>query len=450
MKVKSTSGRCVLSRRGFFKIGGGVLAGSMVAGCTISRKEESEKIKRYKTLGMTGFKVSDIALGCGPVKDANVVRYAYDRGINYFDTAEGYGNGASEKAIGRAMKYMDRKKIWITTKLRITDEDSENRIIDRVRRSLERLNTDYIDSLYIWGVTDAKLLNHKGFHSAARLLKAEGRLKHIGVSSHGPRRKGQDSMEKVLCSAAEDGRFDLLLMVYNFMNREEAEKIIAVCKKRGVGTTAMKTRPGVLEVESFNPENPTDRQSETIERMMKRGMSREKAVERIKKMIEQQQETLKKTESFIKKYGIKSKDQLDRVSVQWVLNNPDMDTVCIGMADFESIDKYIPLSGTSLSFESKMFLKDFELAYNNLYCRHGCTICTENCSYDLPVSTIMRYSYYFKIQGREKYAMEKYAGLGKLNGSLCETCNAPCEVKCPYGVAIQSNLLAAHSILSFV
>ena len=47
---------------------------------------------------------------------AYVVRYAYDKGVNYFDTAEGYGNGAAERAIGEAMQHMDRDKIFIASK----------------------------------------------------------------------------------------------------------------------------------------------------------------------------------------------------------------------------------------------------------------------------------------------------------------------------------------------
>ena len=70
-----------------------------------------------RMLGRTGFKVSEISLGCGHISDANVVRYAYDHGVNYFDTAEGYGNGDSERKIGEAMAKLDRKKIFITTKM---------------------------------------------------------------------------------------------------------------------------------------------------------------------------------------------------------------------------------------------------------------------------------------------------------------------------------------------
>ena len=79
------------------------------------------------------------------------------------------------------------------------------------------------------------LANQMAHHLAEEMtrFKAEGKLKYAGVSSHGPRGSG-DSMERVLCAAAEDGRFDLMLLVYNFMNREAGEKILKACKKNNV------------------------------------------------------------------------------------------------------------------------------------------------------------------------------------------------------------------------
>ena len=82
-------------------------------------EQEKPKIRRYRTLGRTNFKVSDLAIG-GWGKEANVYRYAYDHGINYFDTGESYGNGDSERKIGEALQHMDRKKVFITTKLILT------------------------------------------------------------------------------------------------------------------------------------------------------------------------------------------------------------------------------------------------------------------------------------------------------------------------------------------
>jgi len=76
-----------------------------------SEPEEILKIKNYKTLGRTGFKVSDIASG-SPRSEA-VLRALLKSGVNYIDTGEQYGNGNNERLIGKVLKEFDRKKIQV-------------------------------------------------------------------------------------------------------------------------------------------------------------------------------------------------------------------------------------------------------------------------------------------------------------------------------------------------
>jgi len=436
-----------LSRRTFLKIGGVAVAGSTLSLTgTSCQKQDESRIKGYRTLGRTGFKASEIAFGGDPAT-TEVVRYAYDKGINYFDTAETYLGGDSERRIGKAMQFMDRSKIFITTKLKFDMDATEEHIIDRFRKCLERMQTDYADALFIHGADNAQIVKHEGFHSAVEKLKAEGRVKHAGLSCHGPEDEEGESMESVLTPAIEDGRFDLLLMTYNFLNEVEAERVLAACKARNIGTTAMKTSPGVIEIETFDPDNPTETQSYMLWRFEKEGFSREVAIERIRSSLKDQESTQKKIEPFAKKYGVVSNEELRKVCAQWVLSNPDMHTVCFTVVGFEEVDMFVPLSGTKVDQLAIDFLNDFQLAYGNQYCRHGCNQCTANCAYRLPVSRIMRYSYYFTMQGREKYAIGKYRELEEKNASRCVTCEAPCTGTCPYGVNIQANLASAHSLL---
>jgi len=444
-----------ISRRNFVKVGGAVIAGTTLNLSPVKnlaqQTDEEKKIIQYRTLGRTGFKVSDIAMGGTRSNEANVVRYAYDKGINYFDTGETYTRGASESAIGGAQQFIDRKKIFITTKLHLRDDETKESILDRFRKCLERLQTEYTDALYIHNPPSVAFLNHDGYHAAIKQLKAEGRVKFAGISCHGPRRSDEgDSMEKVCLAAAEDGRFDLMLFIYNFMNHEPGEKILAACKKNNVGTSAMKTSPGRLQVDPLDPENLTEQQEEYIKRMVGRGSTREEAIQRMQDRVKSQQEDFEKTKPFAEKYGIKTDDQLRLTSIQWVLQNPDMQTVCISFSDFDLVDKVVPLSGTKMSENDRKFLEEYKLVYDNQYCRHGCTACITKCPHQLPVSSIMRYAYYYQCQGREKDAMQKYARLAGLDASHCMNCDAPCLSACPYGVQVQANLLQAHSLLTFV
>jgi predicted aldo/keto reductase-like oxidoreductase len=404
-------------------------------------------ITRYRTLGRTGFRVSDIAMGNG-AKESNLVRYAYDHGINYFDTGESYGNGTHERTIGGAMKHMDRSKIFVTTKLELEEGDTERSILDRYGKCLERLETGYVDALFMHAVYHADTLKNEGFHAAVKKLKADDKLRFAGLSCHGPRETDQDSMEQVLGTAVEDGRFDLVLMSYNFMNFEAAERILALCRQHDVGTTAMKTAPGANEIKAFDPEHPTGDYLAYIERKEKEGQSREEIVEEIQSWLARQQKTYDNTKPFREKYGVASASEMRATAIKWVLQNDDMHAVCVRMRSFEEVDRFVALSGSKLELAERRFLDEFRVAHNGLYCRHGCAECLGRCSEGLAVSTIMRYSYYFIGQGREKEAMGSYARLGEANGARCLGCSAPCDGACPYGVDIRANMLSAHGLLT--
>ena len=104
---RAEADRNKLSRRSFVRAGGATLAGGLAAaavGSPSNLSGESTRqgphIRSYKTLGRTGWRVSDIGFGTGPLREPGLVRAAFDRGINYFDTAESYCNGSAERTIG--------------------------------------------------------------------------------------------------------------------------------------------------------------------------------------------------------------------------------------------------------------------------------------------------------------------------------------------------------------
>jgi predicted aldo/keto reductase-like oxidoreductase len=255
-------------------------------------------------------------------------------------------------------------------------------------------------------------------------------------------------MEKVLGAAIEDGRFDLMLFSYNFMNFEEPERVLALAKEKNIGTTAMKTAPGSSDPPEFDPENPTDEFLGYIEKMEKQGMSREEAIQGIKDWIAGSKDAYEKTAPFREKYGLTDRIELRDTAIKWVLQNEDMHTVCVSMSDFEQVERFVALSGQKLKMAENRYLDEYRLAHNGLYCRHGCSECFGKCPEGLPVSTIMRYSYYFTGQGREKEAMGKYARLDDRNGARCLGCSAPCAGACPHGLDIRASVLTAHSLLT--
>jgi len=442
-----------VSRRQFLFAGGAAAAASGLPGIARADEEqEKPKIKRHRTLGRTGFEVSDISIG-GSGKEANVYRYAYDHGINYFDTGEAYGNGDSERKIGEALQHMDRKKVFITTKVVPKERDTQQTFLDRFDKCQERLRTNYVDALFIHQAMNVGALNNEAFHAAVKRLKADGRLRFAGVSNHGSFwRNHEENMEEVLVAAAEDGRFDLMLMAYNFMNREKGDRVLAACKRNNVGTTAMKTAPGTMKTDPFDPENPAEEWAGYIKRQVDKGEKREDVIQEIQSYLQDQ---IAKTEKaftdakpFMEEHGLTDKQGLAMAAVQWVLSNPDMHTVCITLQVFDDIDRYLPLSGTTTTRAQMLALDRYRVAASSLYCRHACNDCFGACPKAVPVSTVMRYAYYFTEQAREKHAMSKYHRLGFGDELPCESCSGPCAGACPFGVNIKANLLAAHGLLT--
>jgi len=418
--LRPEADRNKLSRRSFVISGGATLAGGLAAAAAGSPSSlsgqpapQDPRIQSYKTLGRTGWRVSDIGFGTGPLREPTLVRAAFDKGINYFDTAESYGNGAAERTIGEALPHIGRENVFIATKAVFRGGETESEVLDRIRQSLERLKTDYIDAYSMHHTPTIEFLDHPGYHAAIERLKAEGRVRFSGVSYHGPSRSGQGNMAEVLSAAADDGRFDMMLLVYNFMNSEQGNQVLTACKANDVGTTIMKSAPGVLHFDSFDPDSMTDEQK-----------------------------------SFAERYGLRTADQLRLGSIQWVLQNPDAHAVCVSLNDFDNIDRVVGISGTRLSQADAGLLDGLARAVNSRYCRHGCVECAGECPREVPVSRIMRYAFYFEGQGREKHAMSRYAQLAGSNGSACVDCSAPCETACPHGFQVRTQMSKAHQQLT--
>jgi predicted aldo/keto reductase-like oxidoreductase len=466
-KPMTDASREPISRRRFVQTGGAALAGSAAlaggafplptaadrgssVGASLYRGpfDRTAQVKAWKTLGRTGFEASDVGMGSVPLRDAAVVRYAFDKGVNYFDTAEGYGNGTAERVIGEALKDVDRQKFFLTTKIGVSGRDTEETIRNRFRSCQERLGLDMIDAFYMHGPSSVEALGNPAFHTVCDQLKSEGRLRFVGLSYHGPRGPQGTSMADLCCAAAEDGRFDLMLFVYSFMNREEGDRILAACRERNVGTTAMKTSPGTFRYDPVDPENLTEEQQRNVERLTSRGRSREQAIQSLRQQADRQREGYEQTRPFIERYGVSSEEELRLASIHWVMQNPLMQSACVSFTDFDLVDKVVPLSGEPMGTEGRALVDGYGRLLDDQYCRHGCNACSAACPAGVPVSTIMRYAYYFESQGLERMAMQKYAALTEPDVRACFGCEAPCNEACPYGLNVQSQLVHAHARLT--
>jgi aryl-alcohol dehydrogenase-like predicted oxidoreductase len=292
------------------------------------------KIKAFRILGRTGFKVSDLAIGS--VYDEGLYGTMLDAGFNYIDTAESYPGHHS--LIAKAIKGRDRKSIFITTKMEVKKDHSKEDFLRRARKALQELNTEYVDCMMMHCPEKAEILKTEPFHAAMQQLKAEGRIRYVGVSNHGSFwfRDPEESMEKVLLAAANDGRFDVFLMAYNFLQMDQAERVLDVCKEKKIGTTLMKSTPVHKYFILKSRVEKLKKEKKEIHQFYKDGLVRFK-------------DKYDRAEKFIKKYDLKSPEQIREAAIRFVLENPKVNTVCCSLRTYDELELILPLSGSKLS-----------------------------------------------------------------------------------------------------
>jgi predicted aldo/keto reductase-like oxidoreductase len=432
-----------LNRRNFLKRSS---AGILGAGILGNRKpdpglgdagEDPPKIKGYKTLGRTGFRVSDISLG--QFFSESTVRAALDSGINLIETSEQYGRGNQERTLGNILQDYRREDLFILTKISywLKEYPTPEEVISRAEASMERFQTDYLDCYIIQGAESSERVKSEAFHKGMDKLQKEGRIRFRGISCHGHAwvDNPEESYEEVLMTAIEDGRFDVIFFPYNFMEREMGGRLLEIAKQKNIGTIAMKANPIHIYEYFDNSKRELEEKGDSL------SPSYAIAWEKFRKQTEE-------SGQFFEKYGYQGMEELKDATIQFILGNPDMHSICFLFLDLAQIEKYIRLSGTTLDDGKQAMLDDFRKWNGPLQCRIGCNLCESACPHHIPIGTIMRYSYYFHAKGREKYAMQQYRDLPGSKPDVCLNCEGYCQEACPHGVQIQGLLSLAHQSLS--
>jgi aryl-alcohol dehydrogenase-like predicted oxidoreductase len=200
-----------LDRRSF-------LRGSAATGVSLSLlplagvAAEPPRVRRRVTLGRTGLEVPDIGFGSSRLSgDEALVRHALDRGIDYFDTAEGYTRGASEETLGRALRGV-REKVTLATKVAAKTSDSADDLMRALEGSLRRLQTDRIEIYFNHAVNDPVRLQNDAWGEFVTRAKEQGKIRFTGMSGHGGR------LAACLDYAFDHDLVDVVLIAHNFGN----------------------------------------------------------------------------------------------------------------------------------------------------------------------------------------------------------------------------------------
>lgn len=221
----------------------------------------------YKRLGKTGLKVSRICLGCMSFgtpkwqpwvldedKSFEIIKRAYELGINFFDTADIYSNGVSEQILGNTIKKLNipRKNVVIATKLfnfvrgpqdafnmNPTETNVENansrglsrkHVFEACEASLKRLQVDYID-LYQIHRWDYDTPIEETMEALNDLVRS-GKVRYIGASSM---YAWQFAKANFIAEKNGWAKFVSMQDLYNLLYREEEREMIPLCLDQGVG-----------------------------------------------------------------------------------------------------------------------------------------------------------------------------------------------------------------------
>ena len=189
-------------------------------------------------LGRTELMVTKNGFGALPIQRVDmetasaILRKAYDNGINYFDTARAYSD--SEEKIGKSLADV-RENIIISTK---TMTKTVGGFWADLETSLEKMKTDYIDIYQFHNPPFCpKPGDGSGLYEAMVEAKAQGKIRHIGITSHSL---------AIAQEAVESGLYETLQFPFSYLASEKEEALVHLCKEKDVGFICMKALAGGL------------------------------------------------------------------------------------------------------------------------------------------------------------------------------------------------------------
>jgi aryl-alcohol dehydrogenase-like predicted oxidoreductase len=310
----------------------------------------------YRTLGKTGLKVSEIGFGAWGIgqtawvgakddESLKALNKAIDLGLNFIDTALGYGNGHSERLVGQVVRERS-ETVYVATKIPPKNLEWPARkgvpahetfpadhVISCTEQSLRNLGLDAIDvqQFHVWS---DEWIGQGDWQEAVIKLKEQGKIRHFGISinDHEP----ENALELV-----KSGIVDTVQVIYNIFEQSPEDKLFPLCLEHNVGVIVRVALDeggltGTITPDSTFPEGD-------FRNGYFRGDRKRQVWERVNRITED--------------LGIGT-DQMAETALRFVLSHPAVSTVIPGMRTVRNVERNMPVGdGRGLPDDMRAKLK---------------------------------------------------------------------------------------------
>ena len=271
---------------------------------------------KYRKAGKSTLELSEIGFGCmslrpGETQSIRVIHEALEKGINFFDTADLYDKGENERLVGKALTGK-RKQVILATKVGNqwradgTGCDWNPRkeyILKSIDKSLERLQTDYIDLYQLHGGTINDPIDET--IEAFELLKQQGKIRFYGISSIRP---------NVIDEYVRRSSIVTVMMQYGLLDRRPEERCLQLLKDNGIGVLARGALAKGLLV---------DKQEDQF--------------------LAYNKSDVKAAADAVKKVSVKGRTPA-QTAIQFVLNNEALTSAVVGIRTLQQLQDVIDVS----------------------------------------------------------------------------------------------------------
>ena len=328
---------------------------------------------------------------------AEMVAYAMEHGINYYDTAWGYHSGNSELVMGKILSGYPREKFYLATKFPGYDLSNMDKVEEIFEKQLEKCRVDYFDFYLFHNVCEMNIdayLNEKyGIYDYLVKQKENGRIRHLGFSAHG----SYDVMKRFLDAYGDKMEFCQIQLNYLDWTFQDAKAKVELLKEHGIPVWVMEPLRGG----------------------------------RLASLPAEHEETLK---------ALRPDENIPAWAFRFLQSIPGVTMILSGMSNYDQMKDNIHTFETDRPLDTKemdalLAIADKMLSKRTLPCT-ACHYCTPHCPQELDIPSLLAlYNEHIFTEGGFLAPMALSALPEEKRPTACIGCRS-CEAVCPQQIKI--------------